>query len=88
MRPEVARFLPHQANARIFNAVSKSLGIEDEHIIKTIADYATRQPRRSPCRSSHGANPFRAGEKLLLEQIRLIPGHIRLLRNNATIPRR
>ncbi|MFD1980537.1 3-oxoacyl-[acyl-carrier-protein] synthase III C-terminal domain-containing protein [Mesorhizobium kowhaii] len=36
---DVARFVPHQANARILNALGKSLGIEDERIVKTIADY-------------------------------------------------
>lgn len=37
--PDVARFVPHQANARIFSAVGKSLGIADDRIVKTIAEY-------------------------------------------------
>jgi 3-oxoacyl-[acyl-carrier-protein] synthase-3 len=65
---DVARFVPHQANARIFNAVGKSLGIEDERIVKTIADYGNSSAATIPLSLSiaHRANPFRAGEKLLL----------------------
>lgn len=66
--PDVARFVPHQANARIFNAVGKSLGIEDERIIKTIADYGNSSAATIPLSLSvaHSANPLRSGEKLLL----------------------
>ncbi|AZO73459.1 beta-ketoacyl-ACP synthase III [Mesorhizobium sp. M1D.F.Ca.ET.043.01.1.1] len=66
--PDIARFVPHQANARIFNAVGKSLGIEDERIVKTIADYGNSSAATIPLSLSiaHGANPFRSGEKLLL----------------------
>ncbi len=65
---DVARFVPHQANARIFNAVGKSLGIEDERIVKTIADYGNSSAATIPLSLSvaHGADPFRPGEKLLL----------------------
>jgi 3-oxoacyl-[acyl-carrier-protein] synthase-3 len=65
---DVARFVPHQANARIFNAVGKSLGIEDERIIKTIADYGNSSAATIPLSLSitHGAKPLRANEKLLL----------------------
>lgn len=66
--PDVTRFVPHQANARIFNAVGKSLGIEDERIVKTIADYGNSSAATIPLSLSvaHSANPLRAGEKLLL----------------------
>lgn len=66
--PDLARFVPHQANARIFNAVSKSLGIDDERIVKTIADYGNSSAATIPLSLSvaHRANPFRSGEKLLL----------------------
>lgn len=65
---DVARFAPHQANARIFNAVGKSLGIEDDRIIKTIADHGNSSAATIPLSLSvaHNANPFRPGEKLLL----------------------
>ncbi|RWL99922.1 3-oxoacyl-[acyl-carrier-protein] synthase III C-terminal domain-containing protein, partial [Mesorhizobium sp.] len=66
--PDVARFVPHQANARIFNAVGKSLGIEDERIVKTIVDYGNSSAATIPLSLSvaNGANPLRPGEKLLL----------------------
>lgn len=66
--PDVTRFVPHQANARIFNSVGKSLGIEDERIVKTIADYGNSSAATIPLSLSiaHGAKPFRPGEKLLL----------------------
>ncbi|TKB10175.1 MAG: 3-oxoacyl-ACP synthase, partial [Mesorhizobium sp.] len=57
-----------QANARIFNAVGKSLGIEDGRIVKTIADYGNSSAATIPLSLSvaHRAKPFRPGEKLLL----------------------
>lgn len=66
--PDVARFVPHQANARIFNAVGRSLGIEDERIVKTIAEYGNSSAATIPLSLSiaHASNPFRPGEKLLL----------------------
>lgn len=65
---DVARFEPHQASARIFNAVNKSLGIDDKRIVKTIADYGNSLTATIPLSLSvaHRANPFRSGEKLLL----------------------
>lgn len=64
----VSRFVPHQANARIFNAVGKSLGIDDDRIVKTIADYGNSSAATIPLSLSiaHKARPFQAGEKLLL----------------------
>lgn len=66
--PNVDRFVPHQANARIFNAVGKSLGINDDRIVKTIADYGNSSAATIPLSLSiaHSANPIRPGEKLLL----------------------
>ncbi len=49
--PDIARFAPRRANARIFNAVGKLLGIEDERIVKPSPTTATRPQRRSPFRS-------------------------------------
>lgn len=65
---EIDRFVPHQANARIFNAVGKSLGIEDHRIVKTIADYGNSSAATIPLSLSvaHRADPFRPGNKLLL----------------------
>lgn len=64
----VDRFVPHQANARIFNAVGKALGIEEDRIVKTIADYGNSSAATIPLSLSiaHDARPIQAGEKLLL----------------------
>ncbi|MGX5832045.1 beta-ketoacyl-ACP synthase 3 [Mesorhizobium sp. 43Arga] len=66
--PAVARFVPHQANARIFEAVGKSLGIEDERIVKTIANHGNSSAATIPLSLSiaHRSNPIKPGEKLLL----------------------
>ncbi|BCP52319.1 3-oxoacyl-ACP synthase [Kaistia sp. 32K] len=65
---DIARFVPHQANARIFDAVGKSLGIDDARIVKTIADYGNSSAATIPLSLSvaHNADPFRRHEKLLL----------------------
>lgn len=65
---DVDRFVPHQANARIFNAVGKALGIEDDRIVKTIADYGNSSAATIPLSLSvaHAARPIQAGDKMLL----------------------
>lgn len=65
---DVTRFVPHQANARIFNAVGKAVGIPDERIVKTIAEYGNSSAATIPLSLSvsHKAKPFRPGDKLLL----------------------
>lgn len=65
---EVSRFVPHQANARIFNAVGKQLGIGDERTVKTIADYGNSSAATIPLSLSveNAARPFQSGERLLL----------------------
>lgn len=65
---DVARFLPHQANARIFNAVGKALGVEDKRIVKTIAEYGNSSAATIPLSLSvaHAAKPIQPGDKLLL----------------------
>lgn len=65
---DVSRFVPHQANARIFDAVGKLLGIADDSTIKTIADYGNSSAATIPLSLSvaHTAQPFKVGEKLLL----------------------
>lgn len=64
----ISRFVPHQANARIFNAVGKSLGIGDDRIVKTIADYGNSSAATVPLSLSLARlkAPFLPGEKLLL----------------------
>lgn len=65
---DVDRFVPHQANARIFDAVGRNLGIADQAIVRTIVDYGNSSAATIPLSLSlaHQAEPFRPGEKLLL----------------------
>lgn len=65
---DVARFVPHQANARIFNTVGKALGIEDDRIVKTIADHGNSSAATIPLSLSiaHAASPIQPCEMLLL----------------------
>lgn len=65
---DVSRFVPHQANARIFNAVCKTLGIADDRTVKTIADFGNSSAATIPLSLSlaHARQSFRPGEKVLL----------------------
>ncbi|RWQ62979.1 beta-ketoacyl-ACP synthase III [Mesorhizobium sp.] len=69
MQPQdIDRFVPHQANARIFDAVGRNLGIADHAIVKTIAEYGNSSAATIPLSLSltHRTEPFRPGEKILL----------------------
>ncbi|MER8417650.1 beta-ketoacyl-ACP synthase III [Mesorhizobium sp. M1329] len=69
MQPQdIDRFVPHQANARIFDAVGRNLGIADRTIVKTIAEYGNSSAATIPLSLSlaHRTEPFRSGEKILL----------------------
>ncbi len=65
---DVDRFVPHQANARIFDAVCANLGIDPEKTVRTIADYGNSSAATIPLSLSlaHHAKPLVPGEKLLL----------------------
>jgi 3-oxoacyl-[acyl-carrier-protein] synthase III len=65
---DITRFVPHQANARILNAVGKALRIQDKRIVKTIATYGNSSAATIPLTLSlaHTSKPFRPGERLLL----------------------
>ncbi|WP_192178036.1 beta-ketoacyl-ACP synthase III [Mesorhizobium amorphae] len=65
---DIDRFVPHQANARIFDAVGRNLGIADEAIVKTIVDYGNSSAATIPLSLSltHRTEPLRPGEKILL----------------------
>ncbi|MEI9426311.1 beta-ketoacyl-ACP synthase III [Mesorhizobium sp. Cs1299R1N3] len=65
---DVDRFVPHQANARIFDAVGRSLGIEDCRIVKTVGDHGNSSAATIPLSLSiaHSVNPIEPGEKFLL----------------------
>jgi 3-oxoacyl-[acyl-carrier-protein] synthase-3 len=69
VRPQdIGRFVPHQANARIFDVVGRNLGIADHAIVKTIAEYGNSSAATIPLSLSLAnlTEPFRSGEKILL----------------------
>ncbi len=45
---DIDRFVPHKANARIFDAVGRNLGIADHAIVKTIAEYGNSSAATIP----------------------------------------
>lgn len=65
---EISRFVPHQANTRIFDAVCDRLGIEPARTVRSISDYGNSSAATLPLSLSlaHEAMPFVAGETLLL----------------------
>jgi len=65
---DVSRFLPHQANIRIFDAVCGNLGIEPAKTVRTIEEHGNSSAATIPLSLSlaNRANPFVPGEKLLL----------------------
>ena len=65
---DIDRFIPHQANARIFDAVGEKLGITDGRLVRSIADYGNSSAATIPLSLSlaNDAEPLRSGENLLL----------------------
>lgn len=65
---DIDRFVPHQANARIFDAVSAELGLGTARTVRSIEDYGNSSAATIALSLSlaNQAAPFRAGEKLLL----------------------
>ncbi|WP_062227328.1 beta-ketoacyl-ACP synthase III [Aureimonas frigidaquae] len=65
---DISRFVPHQANARIFDAVCDTLGMDRDRTVRTIAEYGNSSAATIPLSLSisHAERPFRPGETLLL----------------------
>jgi 3-oxoacyl-[acyl-carrier-protein] synthase-3 len=65
---DVDRFVPHQANARIFDVVGRNLGLGEDAVVRTIADYGNSSAATIPLSLSvaHAERPFRPGETVLL----------------------
>lgn len=65
---DVDRFVPHQANARIFDAVCDNLGIDPEKTVRTITDYGNSSAATIPLSLSlaNENRAFVSGEKVLL----------------------
>ncbi|MEI2297248.1 beta-ketoacyl-ACP synthase III [Ensifer sp. MJa1] len=65
---DIGRFVPHQANSRIFDAVCDRLDIDASKTVRTIEDYGNSSAATIPLSLSlaHEARPFAPSEKLLL----------------------
>ncbi|XUY29834.1 3-oxoacyl-[acyl-carrier-protein] synthase III C-terminal domain-containing protein [Agrobacterium sp. rho-8.1] len=65
---DVSRFVPHQANARISDAVCSRLGISAERAVRTVADYGNSSAATIPLSLSlaNKTIAFASGEKLRL----------------------
>jgi len=64
---EIDRFVPHQANARMFDAVSSNLGISPTRVVRTIEAYGNSSAATIPLSLSvaNRERPFARGETLL-----------------------
>ncbi len=64
----VTRFVPHQANARIFDLVGRTVGVGEETVVRSIAEYGNSSAATIPLSLSIAGDerPFAAGETLLL----------------------
>ncbi|MGI8398129.1 beta-ketoacyl-ACP synthase III [Agrobacterium deltaense] len=65
---DIDRFVPHQANARMFDAVCGNLGIVREKTVRTIETFGNSSAATIPLSLSvtNAERPFRQGENLLL----------------------
>ncbi|MGH7184752.1 MAG: beta-ketoacyl-ACP synthase III [Pseudomonadota bacterium] len=65
---DVARWVPHQANARIVEAVRRNLGLPEECAVSTIAEFGNSSAATIPfsMTASAEASPFKPGERILL----------------------
>lgn len=65
---DVHRFVPHQANARMFEAVARKLGLPPEKIVRTIEEYGNSSAATIGLSMSisNGARLFAPGERVLL----------------------
>lgn len=65
---QVDRFVPHQANARMFDAVCGHLGIDPARTVRTIESFGNSSAATIPLSLSvaNGERPFAQGETLLL----------------------
>jgi 3-oxoacyl-[acyl-carrier-protein] synthase-3 len=64
---DVRYCIPHQANARIIGAVQKKLGLADEQLLSSVAEYGNSSAATIPLTLSLRAAEaeLRAGDKLL-----------------------
>jgi 3-oxoacyl-[acyl-carrier-protein] synthase-3 len=65
---DIHRFVPHQANVRIFDAVSQNIGLLSSKTVRTIEEFGNSSAATIPLSLSltHRDRPFVSGERLLL----------------------
>ncbi len=65
---QIHRFVPHQANARIFDAVSERIGLANNRTVRTIEEFGNSSAATIPLSLSlaNRERPFDLGERLLL----------------------
>ncbi|WP_137134836.1 beta-ketoacyl-ACP synthase III [Rhizobium sp. FKY42] len=65
---DIDRFMPHQANSRIIDALSERLGIHFSRSVRTLGDYGNSSAATIPLSLSltNGQQAFRQGETLLM----------------------
>ena len=68
---EITRFVPHQANVRIFEAVRKALGLAPETVVATIAEFGNSSAATIPfsLAASAEARPLQSGELVLMTAV-------------------
>lgn len=64
----ITRFIPHQANIRMMNAVAKNLKIDNQKVVSTVTDYGNSSAATIALSLSiaNQTKPFMTGERLLL----------------------
>jgi 3-oxoacyl-[acyl-carrier-protein] synthase III len=65
---DIHRFVPHQANVRVFDAVSQNIGLPSSKTVRTIEEFGNSSAATIPLSLSlaHRDRPFVSGERLLL----------------------
>lgn len=65
---DVDRFVPHQANARIFDLVAERLGIPPERTLRAVAEAGNSSAATIPLTLSldHAKSPLLSGERILM----------------------
>ncbi|QTL04934.1 beta-ketoacyl-ACP synthase III [Aquabacter sp. L1I39] len=65
---QIHHFVPHQANARLMNAVAHALGIPGSKVLSSVAQFGNSSAATIPLTLSlaHRNRPFRLGETLLM----------------------
>lgn len=68
---DISRWIPHQANIRIVDAVRRNLGLPEARVVSTIEEYGNSSAATIPfsMAASAEATPFAPGERVLLTAV-------------------